>query len=168
MIRVLTPADAPAFCALREQSTATDPLSWDRDPGLAESVDVWAPRLAETADNIVFGFFLTEDRQEPELAGVIGLQRSTKMKRRHRAMVWGVYVSPAARGHSAARRMLDEVIRKARKMEGLDHLVLSLSNHAKAAHHLYTSAGFVEWGREIRAARTGETWMDEVHMRLDL
>lgn len=168
MIRPLTPTDAPAFHALREQSTVSDPLSWDREPGHDDPVEVWAERLRETEDGVVLGYFLTEGRPAPELAGVIGLKRFTKNKRRHRAMVWGVYVSPAARGRAAARQMLDEIISRAKNMEGLHHLVLSLSSRAPAAHHLYTSAGFVEWGRELQAARTGDVWMDEIHMRLDL
>lgn len=168
MIRPLTPNDVAAFVALRKQSFSTDPLSWDHDPDATVSVEEWAPRLQQTADDLVLGFFLTEGRDQPELAGMIGLQRFKKQKRRHRAMVWGVYVSPAARGRAAARQMLDEVIQRAREMEGLDHLVLSVSNHALAANHLYTSKGFVEWGRELRAARTGDTWMDEVWMSLVL
>jgi len=168
MIRPLSPADAPAFCALREQSTISDPLSWDREPGQEDPVEVWAKRLQETEDSVVLGYFLTEGRRTPELAGVIGLQRFVKTKRRHRAMVWGVYVSPAARGRAAARQMLDDIIGRAKKMEDVHHLVLSLSSRAPAAHHLYATAGFVEWGREVRAARTGEVWMDEIHMRLDL
>lgn len=167
MIRPLTPADAPAFVALRKQSFSTDPLSWDHLPDKEVSVDVWAPRLVETENDVVFGYFLTDVPGAPVLAGMIGLQRPEKVKRRHRAMVWGVYVSPAARGQRAASKLLDAVIDRAKSMEGLDHLILSLSNHATAAHKLYTRAGFVEWGRELRAARTGNTWMDEIHMRLD-
>ncbi|MEM6771536.1 MAG: GNAT family N-acetyltransferase, partial [Bacteroidota bacterium] len=116
----------------------------------------------------VFGYFLTEGREVPELAGVIGLQRPAKVKRRHRAMVWGVYVSPMARGHRAASQLLAAVINRAKSMSGLDHLVLSVSNHAEAACRLYRNAGFTEWGREVRAARTGDIWMDEIHMRLNM
>ena len=168
MIRPLTPADVTTFCALRKQSFVSDPLSWDNDPSIEVTEAEWAPRLKETDHDVVFGYFLTEGRAEPELAGMIGLKRYPKLKRRHRAMVWGVYVSPAARGRRAARQLLDTVQDRARSMEGLDHVILSVSNHAAAARHLYSSAGFVEYGRELRAARTGDTWMDEVWMRWDI
>ncbi len=167
MIRALTPFDIAGFVALRQQSFATDPLSWDHEAGEKVSAEVWAPRLQETENDVVLGYFLTEGRDIPELVGVIGLKRPVKEKRRHRAMVWGVYVSPSARGHRVASQLLAAIIIRAKSMVGLDHLVLSVSNHAIAACQLYQRAGFVEWGRELRAARTGDTWMDEIHMRLD-
>jgi len=47
-------------------------------------------------------------------------------------------------------------------------VILSVSHHATAAIRLYERAGFVEWGREVAAARTGEVFMDEIHMGLAL
>ncbi|WP_187271169.1 GNAT family N-acetyltransferase [Neolewinella aurantiaca] len=169
MIRPLTTSDLSAFLALRKQSWSTDPLSWDHDPGEVVDPEEWRPRM-DAIDNerFILGYFLTEDRTEPQLAGIIGFSRFEKQKRRHRAMVWGVYVDPEARGRGAAKLLLEECLERARKMEGLHHLVLSVSNHAEAAIRLYTAAGFVEWGRETAAARTGEVFMDEIHMRFEL
>ncbi|MEL7159625.1 MAG: GNAT family N-acetyltransferase [Bacteroidota bacterium] len=169
MIRPLTPADVSAFIRLRYAAFASDPLSFDHEPGSVIDPEVWAPRLAEVPDQkFTLGYFLTEGRSEPELAGMIGLLRYEKKKRSHRALVWGVYVGEAARGRGAADRLLEECIRRAREMVGLDRLVLSLSHHAGAARHLYEKHGFVVFGREPGAARTGETAMDEIHMLLDL
>lgn len=168
MIRPLTPDDAPAFVALRKQSFSTDPLSWDYDPGSKVEPEVWAPRLQESENDVVLGYFVPKKAAEPELAGMIGLQRYQKNKRRHRATVWGVYVGPAARGERVASQLLEEVLRRARSMKGLDHIILSVSNHATAANRLYARAGFVEYGRELRAARTGDIWMDEIWMRLEI
>lgn len=168
MIRPLAPADVSAFCALRKQSFASDPLSWDYDPDYEVTTEEWAPKLERTPDNIVLGYFINGAGAEAELAGMIGLTRFAKRKRRHRATIWGVYVSPSARGQRAAAQLLDEALRYAREMGGLDHLILSVSHHATAALRLYATAGFTEWGREVRAARTGEVWMDEIHLRLEM
>ncbi|MBC6993523.1 GNAT family N-acetyltransferase [Neolewinella lacunae] len=168
MIRSLGPADLNAFIALRRQSFATDPLSWDYDPGHEVSAEEWLPKILETDGQFVLGYFLTEGRQKPELAGVIGLTRYEKLKRRHRALVWGVYVSPAARGQQAARQLLTETIRRARAMEGLERIILTVSHHASAARALYTAAGFVEFGREPGASRNEGVGMDEIYMLLEL
>lgn len=168
MIRSLTPADIEAFTVLRRQSFASDPLSWDSDPDYEVTAEEWLPKILETDNQFVLGYFLTEGRETPELAGIIGFTRYEKLKRRHRAMVWGVYVSPAARGRGAARQLLAETIRRAKVMPGLERLTLTVSNHAKAALAMYEAAGFVTFGREPGAARTGEVSMDEIYMLLEL
>jgi len=169
MIRVLTPADVDPFIQLRYAAFSSDPLSFDHEPGTRIDPELWAPRLENIPnEKFTLGYFVNEDRDTPELAGMIGLLRFEKRKRRHRAMVWGVYVGEAARGRGAASELLAECIRRAQEMEGLDRLVLSLSHHAEAAKHLYEKHGFTVFGREYGAARTGEVQMDEIHMLLDL
>lgn len=169
MIRPLTPEDIDAFIALRYAAFSSDPLSFDHEPGSKIDPELWAPRLADIPNRkFTLGFFLTEGRETPELGGMIGLLRFEKRKRHHRALVWGVYVSEAARGRGVASQLLTECIRRAKKMEGLERLVLSLSNHAVAAKRLYESAGFEVFGKEPGAARTGEIQMDEIHMLLNL
>lgn len=169
MIRTLTPGDINAFISLRYAAFTTDPLSFDHEPGDKIDPELWAPRLKEIAEEkFVLGYFLTEERETPELGGMIGLKRFDKRKRRHRALVWGVYVSETARGRGVAGKLLTECIQRARAMDGLDRLVLSLSNHAVAAKKLYESAGFEVFGKEPGAARTGEVRMDEIHMLLNL
>ncbi len=168
MIRSLTPDDLDAFIALRYRAFATDPLSWDHDPATPIDPEEWLPKILETDGQFVLGYFLTEGRQTPELAGLIGFTRYEKPKRRHRGLVWGVYVSPEARGRQVAKQLLTETIRRARAMEGLERITLTVSHHASAARALYTAAGFVEFGREPGASRTGEVAMDEIYMLLDL
>ncbi|WP_020569147.1 GNAT family N-acetyltransferase [Neolewinella persica] len=169
MIRPLTPDDTEAFIALRYEAFTTDPLSWDHEPGTPIDPEVWRPRIAEVPGlKFVLGYFLTEDRETPELAGILGFTRYEKPKRRHRAMLWGVYVSPAARGRNAGGQLLEETLRRARQLEGLERVTLTVSHLAPAALHLYRKAGFVEYGREPGAARTGKVRMDEIYMLLEL
>ncbi len=168
MIRPLTPADVEAFIALRHEAFVTDPLSWDYEPGTPIESEVWAPRLQEVPGvAFVLGFFLTEGLAAPKLAGLVGFTRFEKAKRRHRATLWGVYVSPAARGRGVAAQLLTETLRRARQLAGLERVILTVSNHAQAAIRLYEKAGFVRFGCEPGAARTGKTSMDEIYMLLE-
>ena len=170
MIRNLTPADTLAYIDLRLESFRTDPLSFDRDPDSPLDPGEISKQLAGIHDeNYVMGYFL--DRGEAagaELVGIWGFERYTRPKRRHRATISGVYVSPRARGEGVARKLLQECLERAKKMEGLERLVLSVSHRAKAARHIYESAGFTVFGREPGAARTGDIEMDEIFMLLDL
>jgi RimJ/RimL family protein N-acetyltransferase len=169
MIRPLTTADIPAFLALRKQSWVTDPLSWDHEPDEKVDPEKWEGIISGWDNgSVLLGYFLSEEGKEAELVGLTGLQRYTAPKRSHRAMIWGVYVSPAARGQGISGKLLAESLARAREMAGLHHVILSVSHHAKAALRLYERAGFTEWGREIAAARTGEVFMDEIHMGLEI
>ena len=53
-------------------------------------------------------------------------------------------------------------------LDGLERIILTVSHHAAGAIALYTKAGFVTFGREAGAARTGDIPMDEIYMLLDL
>lgn len=169
MIRPLTLTDLDAFVALRAASFSSDPLSWDQDADSIVDPKVWADRIVEKPEEqFLLGYFMTDEAGQEQLAGLLGFQRYNKTKRRHRGMVWGVYVSPAARGRGAARQLLRECVRRAKEIAGLERLNLTVSNYAEAACKLYLSEGFREFGREKDAARTGDVSMDEVYMTLDL
>lgn len=169
MIRPLTTNDVHAFLALRKRSWSTDPLSWDHAPDEKADPEKWKAIISGWDNgSALLGYFLTEEKKRPKLVGLTGLERFYAPKRSHRAMIWGVYVSPEVRGQGISGKLLEESLARARKMEGLHHVILSVSHHAKAAIRLYERAGFVEWGREPAAARTGDVFMDEIHMGLEM
>jgi len=169
MVRPLTLTDLDAFVALRAASFSSDPLSWDQDADSVVDPEVWADRIVEKpGEQFLLGFFMADEHGKEQLAGILGFQRYKKQKRRHRGMVWGVYVSPAARGRGAARKLLRECIRRTKKIDGLERLNLTVSSYAEAACRLYLSEGFREFAREKDAARTGEVRMDEVYMTLEV
>jgi ribosomal protein S18 acetylase RimI-like enzyme len=169
-LRLLGPDDVDDFIRLRREGFARAPLSFEHSPDDPMEPEVWRRRLdADSAQNFTLGFFLTgADQEREELVGIWGVKRFVAPKRAHRAMVWGVYVSDKARGLGVGRALMEEALRRCREMPGLEHVILTVSHHAVAAIKLYLEAGFVEFGREVGAAKTGEIYMDEVYMRLDL
>lgn len=169
-LRPLGPDDVEEFIRLRSEGFASAPLSFEQSPDDPIDQGLWRERLgADPAHNVTLGFFLTAaDDEREELVGIWGVKRYTAPKRAHRAMMWGVYVSDRARGLGVGRALMQEALRRCREMPGLEHVILTVSHHATAAIKLYREAGFVEFGREIGAAKTGNTYMDEVYMRLDL
>jgi ribosomal protein S18 acetylase RimI-like enzyme len=163
-VRRLGPDDATPLVALRREALETDPLAFaasiDDDRGL--SLELVSASLADVAEQAVFGYF---DRER--LAGMVGIGRASRVKQRHTATIWGMYVSPAARSSGAGRALLDAAIECARAWE-LAHVQLSVTEAAPAARRMYESAGFRVWGREPRALRWNGRFVDDYHLQLDL
>jgi GNAT superfamily N-acetyltransferase len=146
-IQRLSVVDAAAFVALRRMALETAPLAFgasaDDDVGLVlESVRNF---LGDHEGQAVFGQFDGAD-----LIGTVGLIRASKVKQRHKATIWGMYVLPRARNKGVGRALLDAAIQHARGW-GLDHLQLSVTEAALTAKRLYEAAGFSTVG--ARAAR---------------
>ncbi len=112
--------------------------------------------------NVVVGAFA------PALVGIVGLHREPRRKRRHRAILWGMYVGREARGSGVGRALLDEIIRVARATEGLEQIILTVMAHNAAAIALYRRFGFEVYGHAPRAMLLDGRAFDEELMRLDL
>ena len=95
-----------------------------------------------------------------------GFYRETRVKRRHKGTVWGVYVAPEHRGQGVARRLLTALIESARTLPDLKWIVLSVTVERHPAQRLYRSLGFEAWGVEPHALRVGDDYFDEQHMAL--
>jgi len=164
MIRPLGPADVHQFIKVRRDSFRYAPLSFQQEPDVAIDVEKTKQDLTEkNEENFVHGYFIEE-----ELVAIWGFFRYQPIKRRHRGYVWGVYVSKDHRGKGIGKALLQECIARARKINGLERIILTVSHQALGALKLYQSAGFVEFGREPGAARTGDVPMDEIYLMLDL
>ena len=79
-----------------------------------------------------------------------------------------MYVSPKARGLGAGKALLMEAINKARSIEEIEKLNLSVVSTNEKAKNLYTQLGFKAFGMEEKALKVGDTYYDEDHMALIL
>jgi len=75
-------------------------------------------------------------------------------------------VAEEHRGESIARRVMTELLRKAKSLPGLEQVDLSVGETQPVARKLYESLGFRVWGREPRALKEGERYVDEEWMVL--
>ena len=164
MIRDLTEADTEVYIHLRQESFRKAPLSFDHNPDEVLDAAVVRKQLAaKHAEDFIVGYFL-----DGRLVGTTGIHRFERRKRSHRALLTTVYVTESARGRGVARQLLRTCLERARKMEGLERIILSVSHRAEGALRMYREAGFEEFGREPGAARSDGTPMDEIHMLLNL
>jgi GNAT superfamily N-acetyltransferase len=87
------------------------------------------------------------------LVGIAGCYQESKAKLRHKAVIWGMYVAPEARGHGVGRRLLERAITEARTWPDVDRVTITVVERVRAARDLYLSAGFEVFGREPDALR---------------
>lgn len=163
-IRIIEEADAADFWNLRLRGLKEDPEAF----GASYNDSVNMPledirkRLAKTEDNFVLGAF------NPKPCGMLGFFRRQGERARHKGFIWGVYVAPEARGTGLARRLMNECVERAKTMDGLEELILTVSVTQDAAMKLYESMGFKEYGHEVKALKQGDIYIDEKMMMLRL
>lgn len=164
-IRVLAPSDVEAYRSIRLEGLRDSPEAFSSD--YAENarfpLETFAQRIAAERDRWVLGAF-----DGDTLVGVAGFMRAQGAKVDHRAMVWGMYVTPRVRGRGVGAALLERLIAQARSEPGLEQLFLSVTVGNSAARNLYVRAGFVSCGVEPRTMRVGGRALDEEHMTLDL
>lgn len=160
-IRRLTLDDAAEYRALRLRSFREHPEAFttsaqelERQP-VADS----ARRLA-TADMKWWGAFV-----DGRLAGYVGLDRETRAKNRHKATLVGMYVAPEFAGRGIGHALVDVLLAEARG-DGVELLVLTVTEGNAKAAQLYERCGFRSFGIEPHAIRVdGRAWAKN-HMYL--
>ncbi|CAG2136743.1 GNAT family N-acetyltransferase [Cupriavidus numazuensis] len=160
-LRLLTPADAPAFQALRLAGLVEAPEAFASS--LEEETDlpieVVAGRLAANDDGAVFGAF-----DGSELAGVVGVLREAKRKHRHKAFIWGMYIAPAWRDRKLGRALMEVALQRAASMPDVRQVTLCVNAGSTGAVRLYESLGFVRFGLEPEALYVAPHFHDKLDM----
>lgn len=156
-LRRLGEDDAQAYKALRLEALLDRPeafaSSWEDEQ--AHELPWFAARLR---DGFVAGAF---DAQGA-LVGSAGLLVPASPKLRHKGVLWGMYVSPRARGTGVAPALVQAVLDEALgRVEGV-RLTVTVGNDA--ALRLYRRLGFEEYAREPQALKVGERYHDEILM----
>jgi len=165
MIRRLDVHDAEGWASLRLEALERHPLafssSFPHDPAIL--LEIARRRLAEQGESALFGAF-----DSSRLVGSVGVKRYEGAKERHKAFIWGMYVTQDQRERGFGGLLLREAIERARSWEGVEQLHLTVSELAAEARRMYERHGFREWGREPRALLWEGRAADEHHMVLPL
>lgn len=165
LVRRLTAPDAPSLRRLRLDALVETPesfgSSYEEEHTLTlEDIREWITPLD---DGAMFGVFADD-----ALAGMVGVGRQRKLKMRHKAHIWSMYVAPAQRGHGLGRLLMHAAIAHAQTMRGIRQVQLSVTANNVAAAALYASLGFMEYGTEREALCVNGQLYDETLMALAL
>lgn len=160
-LRTLNGADVPAYRTVR-----LDGLRKHTDcfrTGAEEEPAAGLP-TANTDESFTLGAFTGENH----LLGIVSFKRETRLKLRHHGLVFGMYVSDAVSGQGIGRRLMNELIRRAAQVQGLEQLTLTVVATNTAAKKLYLSLGFTSFALHPRAIKDGDIYRDEEQMILFL
>lgn len=161
-IRLLTAADAEDYRALRLEGLQTNPeafgSSFEEEKDI--SLESFANRL-EGQGTFTFGAF-----NQGDLLGVATLVQANKVKLKHKASIFAVYVSPKKRGLGIGKQLMVEVINQAKRLVDVEQINLTVVSSNESAKGLYTSLGFHVFGTERNALKIGQQYFDEDYMVL--
>ncbi|MFJ6210182.1 GNAT family N-acetyltransferase [Lysinibacillus sp. NPDC092081] len=162
--RLLTAADAEAYRNLRLEGLQNNPEAFGSSFEEAKDypIEHFADRL-ESQGSYTLGVFDHE-----ELVGVATLVQESKLKLKHKASIFAVYVSSDKRGLGIGKRLMVDAINKARELKGVEQLTLTVVSTNASAKRLYSSLGFEVFGTEKKAMKIGQEYFDEDYMVLFL
>ncbi|MFJ8063554.1 GNAT family N-acetyltransferase [Psychrobacillus sp. NPDC096426] len=165
-IKLLTPNDASAYWELRLEALQQSPeafgTSYEEAIQRTNPIERVESNL-RTEGNYTFGAF-----HQDKLVGMVTLFQESYLKMKHRANIFAMYVSPQVRGLGAGKALLMEAINKARTIEEIEKVNLSVVSTNEKARNLYTQLGFKVFGVEEKALKVADTYYDEDHMTLIL
>ena len=161
-IRELTSADTVAYqalilCGLREHDESFRIAAQDAGEPMV-------PFATSRPDAFTLGAWLADG----QLVGVVSFERETRTKFKHKGLLFRMYVRADASGRGIGRRLIQETIKRAREIEGLEQINLTVVASNSRAKGLYSSEGFKSFALEERGLKMGETYYDEEQMALRL
>lgn len=162
IIRELTSADAVIYQALILY-------------GLSEHVESFRIAAQDTGEPLVpfascrpDAFTLGAWRADDELVGVVSFERETRTKSRHKGLLYRMYVRADASGIGIGKQLIQDTIRRASEIEGLEQINLTVVASNSRAKQLYSSVGFKSFALEERSLKMGDIYYDEEQMALRL
>ncbi|XXM71055.1 N-acetyltransferase family protein [Lysinibacillus sphaericus] len=157
---------AEDYLRLRLEALKTNPeafgASYEETAAGENPIEHTAARL-DKRKNFTYGAYI-----DGALSGMLVLVPETAEKMKHKASIFGMYVTPHHRGKGIARTMIKKAILQAGNLEGIEQINLAVVTTNDSAKKLYSSIGFHTYGMEKRAIKYKGDYFDEEYMVLFL
>ncbi|WP_415787645.1 GNAT family N-acetyltransferase [Deinococcus saxicola] len=161
---MLIVADAAVYREVRLAALRSDPDAFITTAAEfeARTLESIAAQLAPRPVFVTFGAFVGG-----ELVGLLSLGREERPGLKHRANIFGVSVSPEARGQGCADALMRAGLAQARTWDGVTSIHLSVTETQTTARRLYQRHGFRVWGTQPDAVQDdGGRALTEHHLSL--
>ncbi|OPA73770.1 GNAT family N-acetyltransferase [Paenibacillus selenitireducens] len=161
-IRTLDSHDAALYRNLRLQGLQAHPeaFSSSYEEEQAYTLDHFESRL-RNPDLYTYGAFFNG-----QLVGVVTLILEKKIKLKHRTNIVAMYVDMEQRRQGIGKMLMLQAINKAKTMDGIERIYLSVISNNEPAQKLYHSLGFETYGRDRNALKIGGSYVDDELMVL--
>jgi ribosomal protein S18 acetylase RimI-like enzyme len=155
-IKKLPPTRWKDFRCLRLEALQNDPLafgsSYKEEKNLTE--DEWKRRI----ENAIFA--LANDK----LVGMIVYIIDNKIKTKHIATIFGVYVKKEFRGQGIGKKLIESAQKIIQRNVDVSKIKLTVNPEQKAAVKLYETFGFESVGRLKKELKIDDKFYDELIM----
>ncbi len=155
---------------LAELVTAGSPLGWVEPPGLSEVGDIVESIAAASELNDAAGVLATSASVPGETSRLVGFgfwQRYARPTHQPQADLPLLAIAQQHQGRGTGGAMLDQLVRAAR-LSGVEQLTLDSRGDNRAAHALWRSRGFTEYGRLPDFVAVGDARYDKTFWVLDV
>ncbi|MBI3561577.1 MAG: GNAT family N-acetyltransferase [Gammaproteobacteria bacterium] len=122
------------------------------------------PFASSRSDTFTLGAWL----EDGQLVGVVSFEREARAKLKHKGLLYRMYVRADTSDRGIGRSLIQEAVKRARKIDGLEQINLTVVASNTRAKHLYSSEGFKTFALEERGLKIGETYFNEEQMVLRL
>ena len=126
--------------------------SYNEEKNLSE--EEWKKKIK----NVLFA--LSKDK----LIGMIVCIRENKIKTKHIANIFGVYITREYRGQEVGKKLIDSAIARIRKSKDVLKIKLTVNPKQKAALKLYQNCGFKIVGKMKKELYIGGRFYDGLMM----
>ncbi|NJM44019.1 MAG: GNAT family N-acetyltransferase [Brachymonas sp.] len=167
LIRSLSTNDLPAFIVLRNASLQQYPDAFTSD---YQSEHLKPPQAFELRLGQVENGHGILGAFDPQgvLLGTIGMERESRLQKRHIVQITAMMVAQAAQGQGIAAQLIARCAMVTAENPEIDQLILTVTASNAHVVRLYERAGFVPYGLLPRAIQVNEQFFDKLHMRLDI
>jgi ribosomal protein S18 acetylase RimI-like enzyme len=168
-VRILNEKDAEAFWKIRLRALQENPESFGAsyeeilERGIAGTAQGLGRREG-APENVTFGAF--DDKGQ--LVGLAGFRREEETKKRHKGVIWGMYVPNELRKQGIGKALLEAAVEYAKSLPGLESINLAVVLTNKEARLLFVSHGFQSYGMERNALKLHDRYFDQELMTLPL